>query len=74
MEMRVRVPMVFLIFRNADPPAGLAPAKPTADVATSTEETRDATTSTQDSPATLPVGILSIHGFISSETVEETER
>ena len=74
-KVRDREPMVFLVFRNADhSPAGLGTAKATAEVTTTTEETRDAATSTEDSPATLPVGIISVHGFITSETVVETER
>ena len=76
-KVRDREPMVFLVFRNPDhSPAGLGTAKASAEASTTTEETRDAATSTEecDSPATKPVGIISVHGFISSETVVETER
>ena len=70
-----REPMVFLVFRNPDhSPAGLGTAKASAEASTTTEESRDAATSTEDSPATKPVGIISVHGFITSETVVETER
>ena len=73
--MRDREPMVFLVFRNPDhSPAGLGTAKASTEASTTTEESRDAATSTEDSPATKPVGIISVHGFISSETVVETER
>ena len=74
-KVRDREPMVFLVFRNPDhSPAGLGTAKASAEASTTTEESRDAATSTEDSPATKPVGIISVHGFISSETVVKTER